>query len=1045
MANTYRSGDGWRIVEYEDGLADGVARMLRASDESWPGGLRGSAALTAESVRRMQQEVRRLATFIAIADGQVAGMCTLEERSDREDTAWVAFLNVAPAFQGRRLGREMLRESVAVATEKGFARLAFGTWPGNLKAVPLYKKTGFFWRPATTVLMENYIPLLLRLPLLRDFLSGRDWYDCLERELKQQEDEVSEGGVAVYPYVFRVGGQRLRLLVDRERGAVCGYEHPDFAITPELGGAEAPFGQAKPVAWRLCNRRSEPVHVAIAISGEPGIAASLSESFLLEGERLLEQTVVVSEGASRPDPERQPATGLTGHTVVGRALLPLALGLRPVPPFELRPVPAHVSLVPGVAGHVHVNIRSHVDVTVELHLGLAGSEGLRLEGGPAAVAVAAQATSGFSLLAMAPQAGLHSLVVRVQAADDSTLAWQQVLHLPCVGAGDLLAYRNAEETVLESEATRVVLRERGGGLSIRDRLSDRQYLAGADTPGPTYRPRDLDRADYHWQTRREGGAIVAWADVRAERIPALVCTPEVALLADGTVERRFAVRNLGPAAVEATVLQSGWAQDLRAMALPLVGGLVYDSSPSFRQLTEDAELTSASFKESWLALELQHGYVAGLVWEQPVEHPHHSQVIAKLGTVPAGGSARSGRLWHICRRGSWRDVRQAWRRLVAPEAAEEGGEPAPGLALRLRPATAFATRGEVGVALEVASADSMPVRGEARLEPPAGWQARPRQWQVKIGPNSRFFAATTVTAPSGEPQAGEFRLTFDTPADRRHFAHTLYVAGADGTVAVQAFGVEGREALRLDNGYFGATIVPAYGGSIVALERGGHNHVFGTFPTPRAFLWMNDWYGGIRPAAYVAFPDRTMTESFAAAEIEVGRDAGPHWRGLRLTATLAQEGLKGFLLHADYLTLPGSNILALRATLQNPCGARVVPTLGFECNLRPAGKPGATMHYRRDGEERIVRGSESMLGVSAGDWAAAEEAGGGCVAAIAGRGCEGVSATVMDGETVQVAPHRRSAPVEGGATVSLVGYLVLAADLAQARLYRGLAGLDLQG
>ena len=91
MTTTYRAGGDWSIVEFEDALADGLARMLRDSDAAWPGGLRGSAVATAATVRRSHYHTQHIADMVAIADGEVAGTCVLQVRSDRADTAgWPA-------------------------------------------------------------------------------------------------------------------------------------------------------------------------------------------------------------------------------------------------------------------------------------------------------------------------------------------------------------------------------------------------------------------------------------------------------------------------------------------------------------------------------------------------------------------------------------------------------------------------------------------------------------------------------------------------------------------------------------------------------------------------------------------------------------------------------------------------------------------------------------------------------------------------------------------------------------------------------------------
>ena len=50
--------------------------------------------------------------------------------------------------------------------------------------MPLYKKTGFNWVPETDVFMRNYLPSALTVPAGKAFFANRDWYECMEREIK---------------------------------------------------------------------------------------------------------------------------------------------------------------------------------------------------------------------------------------------------------------------------------------------------------------------------------------------------------------------------------------------------------------------------------------------------------------------------------------------------------------------------------------------------------------------------------------------------------------------------------------------------------------------------------------------------------------------------------------------------------------------------------------------------------------------------------------------------------------------------------------------
>lgn len=1026
---TFCSGVGWSIVQYHDDLAEGVAAMLRASSPAWPGGLRGADTITAEGVRRQQQQGCRLATLIAIVDDEVAGMCNLEWLSKQENTAWIGFLNVAPRFQGRKLGREMLRTCVALTTEEGYLRLGLATWAGNLKALPLYKKSGFFWRPGTRVFMENYLPSLLRLPLLSRFLDGRDWYDHLERELRQEEDDLTEGGVHVYPYAFTVNGETLRVLVDRERWGICGYDHPRFSIVPRLERQDVPTGVPGSLAWRLRNRDERPLQVALVAGGDGGVTSLLAETMELTGERVVEQAFTVTEGCRRRHPDDEPAIGISGHLLLDMQLLPIAVGLRPKPVFSVSLAPAHVGLVPAVERRVAINVANNNPHPLTVQVELVPDEGLELWPASHRLELPANGSGGLVVSARAAAPGLHAVTARVGDAGNEALKTQAVLHLPCLGPGGLAGYATEDECVLESASTRVVLARRGGSVTLRDRLSDIQLLESLDFPGPPFWPRSLARGDYAWQVRQEPDALLAWADVHSDNLPDLALTQEVRLLADGSVSRRVLARNLGQEPVAAKLMYWGRTPDVRGLALPLHQGLVHERGPDFRQSGE-GDMTSAHFSEGWLAVETQRHYVAGLIWPGPIELPSLLNAVVDLGTIAPESLVASKPLHLVARQGRWQDVRQAWRQTLCPEAAAAPPRSTAGLTVALLPRPSLLGRRRT-VAVEVANLDTLPVQGTLRLQPPDGWRAEPCSWEVSVPGGSRFYAAVALSAPDGAPSAGECRLRLDTEVQRHTFRQCLYVAEGAGAVSLSRGEEHGREVLYLDNGLLRAVAAPSYGGSLVSLRHAGTEQLHTSFPTPRALLWQSEWLGGVRPAAYLQPPDRTAQETFTWQPIE--RQA---WQGLRLSAPLPRA--PGLALHCDYLTLPGSNILAWRATLANEGGAAVQPSLALECYLRPDAAGPLTAHYRRDGRQWLQRQGGKMARVEAGQWCAVERPGGECAAlVVAGEAGELLATTLVE-DGIMVAARRPGLTLGGGESGGIAGYLVFAPDLAAAERYRGL-------
>ncbi|MBC8074514.1 MAG: GNAT family N-acetyltransferase, partial [Chloroflexales bacterium] len=162
------------------------------------------------------------------AGAAIAGFCTFREQLDEPGVTYVGVLNVVPAYQKLGLGRRFLTYFVGRSLERGAKRLDLHTWPGNLKAVPLYKKCGFFWMPGTGVHMFNFLPSILAMPAAKPFFDRHDWYASMRRELSQSEDDERWQGMKVFTYRFEAGGEQLTVRVDQQARAITAIETDAF-------------------------------------------------------------------------------------------------------------------------------------------------------------------------------------------------------------------------------------------------------------------------------------------------------------------------------------------------------------------------------------------------------------------------------------------------------------------------------------------------------------------------------------------------------------------------------------------------------------------------------------------------------------------------------------------------------------------------------------------------------------------------------------------------------------------------------------------------
>ena len=231
--------DNLAYREYEKGDAASVARMWEESRGGWPSGFLGASRVTAASVEREERGSGSLFTVLALHDERVIGYCRTSPYGGEPDATYVDLVNVVPEFQGHGIGKRLLLDAVRRTAESGRVRIDLHTWPSNMQAVPLYKKTGFFWVPETSVYMQNYIPFLLGREEFTDFLEGDDWYGCFKRELETCEDrQKTASGREVFRYLFQRAGGEFLAEFDKNGRRLSSIETPGFkaGIRTDGGG-----------------------------------------------------------------------------------------------------------------------------------------------------------------------------------------------------------------------------------------------------------------------------------------------------------------------------------------------------------------------------------------------------------------------------------------------------------------------------------------------------------------------------------------------------------------------------------------------------------------------------------------------------------------------------------------------------------------------------------------------------------------------------------------------------------------------------------------
>jgi hypothetical protein len=399
-------------------------------------------------------------------------------------------------------------------------------------------------------------------------------------------------------------------------------------------------------------------------------------------------------------------------------------------------------------------------------------------------------------------------------------------------------------------------------------------------------------------------------------------------------------------------------------------------------------------------------------------------------------------LYLVVGRGDWRLVRDLWRRLwqEGPDAAPP--MPRPVLSAGFEPGPLLVTAGSTAATLAVTNRRRKPLDGRWELRA-AGFRAQPAGGELAgVTPGRPASRQVTLTCADLTPRVVPAAIVLRSAATIDERAAPIVVVG-DAAREVSVGPADDGALLHVDNGLLSFAVAPGHHGSLVSLRRGERELLVSSFPQPRPYQWMTAWFGGVEP--FVAGPgdSRYVGDTFAGQAVERRGTRGLLWRGAGVTCQVRHAETRWLTLTVEYLTIGGSNLVALVQRLTNTSGAFQEVPVGFI--VFPAVTPDTRVHYEvRATEERdaVVRQRAPMpYSFRFGDarWVAMETAGATLV----------LTPLAPEGEAGGWLLNREAAGLhttlplrlEAGETREKLAWLAVVDEPRQARGYRELGAL----
>ncbi len=942
-----------KIREVTINDAKAYAGMVVRSEKGWP----WSWGVTFNS-RMAKEEIEGSAAvgfYVAEVDGKIVGTTSLFKGLMDRDSGYIGYTNVEPDYQGKKYGKRLLRRAIDRATEDGIERVDLHTWGGNLKALPLYKKMGFHWVPETHVEMKNFIPMILKHAMYREFFEKNpDWYGIQVRDLSLKEDLFERDGIRIYEYRFEADGERITAVADREglwltggsNGDIDVWIHPENEVCPEA------FSQA--MYWEISNKTGSEMTGTLVVSAPDciQILEPPPTSFRIPpgGSLKLEGTFRIDPGSDQKESWEQPDR-VTTDIVLGGEMYRFQTGVGRKGALEFKYDPRYMMANPGARTRLNVRLKNRTKLHLrgrvviaplvdeiavkkrvhEFDLDPEGYTGLTTQ-----VEVDEDAPTGSMPIAFQP--------TFVTDEGDEIKAREEVLNGSCVRPGEMLDFVSHDGKMLHLNTGRICLSidlKQGGRMTVRDRLSEEMLLSGfgCDALGPPFWPSEFEKCRCEYSVDRGEGFLRATISMKSELHEGLTLFKTYTVMKGWPdIHVQYGLINTfpKPRSFKLNVDSSSLLNRSRVY-IPTKRGIVSDKDvnsgfPGWKDTPERPR----DYLENWIAIEgyKDRAFVVGSIWPRDVDEVQfegRSLGSLKISVkVPANGRILTPPIRLCVGEGTWDGVREIWRKLEGRTIARERRHLPP----RIRGSIEFGFPHPVLVSgpgpypcdLKISSVRRTVEKAWLDIAVPHGWDVNPETFTFrKLG--DRDWDRKVMFSPPWDIQPGvyEGEVVLRTEEHRWKRDFRVFHLGR-GRVIVEEVEDRGVEAYRVANDSLELKVSAAFGGIAHSLVSDDVELLASSFPQSRPMLEYNPWYGGLSGLVSRSC-SKGWRESYEATPVKCGL-----WTGVE---TICHPGeyvkdMKGLTVKSRYMLTKSSSIVRVEQEVANPLRGGMVANMGLK-------------------------------------------------------------------------------------------------------------------
>ncbi|MBN2461465.1 MAG: GNAT family N-acetyltransferase [Candidatus Cloacimonetes bacterium] len=543
-----------KIVEYEKKYAASIAAMWNQSGDGWGG---YNTEITAEKVIREEASSPHINLYLALDDNMVVGYCKLSEYREDEGALYIDLINVLPSYQGRKIGKALVLRCVQRTVELGWPRLDLYTWTGNTKAVPMYKKCGFFWedRDDTTHLMD-FIPTVLNTEILRDYFRVMDWQKDSIREIAIEPDGIRENDSEYYRYLWQKDENRLEVDFCRYGRLIRRIECREFSVSVAVAKRKLIFGRHYYVNFQITNKMEVPIKFRIRGRDDRNISFPFQQEFSITGSRIITATFFLDKIDDEQSPWKTHPRVQAAVEINDRKVL-MGIGIEPLFPLSLSCQGSLKKITPlSENGLLYLDVENNFAQNASFAFSLPRQELVEFAEYDFGVALLKNERKSVPLPFRFLRSGIINteLVIKADVQGEDTIRFSRTLSAIIHGKGQPYWGESEKKIVLGYGDYQLILNKRDfcneGHFVKDDQQGEGVYFRPPQLGKPySYEFSKVDASKANFTEER--GAVLLKLDYHSERIQQVEFSLCFRLYSDGVLETWEEIENMAMNATDA--------------------------------------------------------------------------------------------------------------------------------------------------------------------------------------------------------------------------------------------------------------------------------------------------------------------------------------------------------------------------------------------------------------------------------------------------------------------------------------------------------------